>query len=196
MAEVVLFHHVLGRTDGLQAFADKLRASGHTVHLPDLFDGRTFDALEDGMAYARQLGDAVDERADAAVAELPSALVYAGFSLGAASAQRIAQTRPGAAGVVLYDSCISLTAEWSFGPWPEGLPVQIHGMDQDPIFALEGDLDAARELVDHVGPELGELYLYPGDGHLFADPSAPGYDSEAAALATERTLAFLARVVT
>jgi dienelactone hydrolase len=194
MAEVLLFHHVLGCTEGLQAFADELRGAGHTVHLPDLFDGRTFGTIDEGIAYARQLGDAVDERADAAASELSTDLVYGGFSMGAASAQRIAQTRPGARGVLLYDACISITGEWSFGPWPDGLPVQIHGMDRDPFFALEGDIDAARALVEHVGPDLGELHVYPGDGHLFADRSAPGYDAAAAALATERTLAFLDRV--
>jgi dienelactone hydrolase len=72
--------------------------------------------------------------------------------------------------------------------------VQIHGMDKDPYFAQEGDLDAARELVETIGPELGELFTYPGDQHLFADSSLPSYDADAAALVIQRSRAFLERV--
>jgi dienelactone hydrolase len=195
MAEVVLFHHVQGVTDGVRAFADELRAGGHVVHTPDLFEGARPATLEEGIAHAQGIGEAViGERADRAVADLPAGLVFAGFSLGAASAQRLAQTRPGARGALLYDSCIPLTGPWAFGPWPAGVAVQIHGMDKDPIFALEGDLDAARDLVETVGPELGELFLYPGDRHLFADSSLPTYDAEAAALVVQRSRDFLDRV--
>jgi len=195
MAEVVLFHHVQGLTDGMRAFADELRAGGHTVHTPDLFDGELPATVKEGIAHVQSIGDEVlGERADRVVAELPEGLVYAGFSWGAAAAQRLAQTRPGARGALLYESCISVTGPWSFGPWPDGVPVQIHGMDSDPIFALEGDLDAARELVQTVGPELAELFVYPGDGHLFADSSLPSYDAEAAALVVRRSRDFLDRV--
>jgi dienelactone hydrolase len=195
MAEVVLFHHVQGLTDGVRAFAEDLRADGHTVHTPDLFDGERPATIEDGMALTKRIGDAVlDERADRFVADLPDGLVYSGFSFGVAPAQRFAQTRPGARGALLYESCIPITGEWAFGPWPEGVPVQIHGMDKDPFFALEGDIDAARELVETVGPELAELFVYPGDRHLFADSSLPSYDPGAAALVVQRSLAFLDRV--
>ncbi len=195
MAEVVLFHHVQGLTDGVRAFADELSAGGHTVHTPDLFDGQRPATIDDGIAFTQSIGDEVlGERADRAVAGLPEGLVYAGFSYGVMLAQRLAQTRPGARGALLYDSCIPVTGEWAFGPWPAGVPVQIHGMDKDPIFALEGDLDAARELVETVGPELAELFLYPGDRHLFADSSLPSYDAEAAALVVRRSRDFLDRV--
>jgi dienelactone hydrolase len=188
MAEVVLFHHALGLTPGVLAFADELRSAGHIVHTPDLFDGRTFAAIPDGMAYAEQIGfpDTVLQRGDAAVEGLPAALVYAGFSLGVLPAQKLAQTRPGARGALLFYSCVPTTA---FGSWPEGLPVQVHGMDADPIFIGEGDVDAARDLVDHT--EDAELYLYRGDQHYFADSSLPSYDPDAAALLTQRVLGFL-----
>jgi dienelactone hydrolase len=75
------------------------------------------------------------------------------------------------------------------GPWPEGVPVQIHGMEADPFFAEDGDLDAARELVATT-PEA-ELFTYPGDQHLFADSGLPSYDRAAEMLLTERVLAFL-----
>jgi dienelactone hydrolase len=192
MAEVVLFHHVQGLTDGIRAFADQLRAGGHTVHTPDLFEGERPASIDDGVAHTRTVGgDVLDKRADQAVADLPEGLVYAGFSFGAATAQRLAQTRPGARGALLYESCIPLTGDWAFGPWPDGVPVQIHGMDQDPFFALEGDIDAARALVETVGPELGELFVYPGDKHLFSDSSLPSYDPDAAALVVQRSRKFL-----
>ena len=195
MTEVALFHHVQGLTDGVNAFADQLRAGGHSVHTPDLFDGERPATVDDGIAYVRSIGDEVlGERADRVVADLPDGLVYAGFSWGAGTAQRLAQTRSGARGALLYESCIPITGEWAFGPWPAGVPVQIHGMDKDPIFALEGDLDAARELVETVGSEVGELFVYPGDGHLFMDSSLPSYDADATALVVQRSLAFLDRV--
>jgi dienelactone hydrolase len=193
MAEIVLFHHVLGLTPGVVALADDWRAAGHTVHTPDLYEGRTFDSIEDGLAFARG-PDAPDQDAlaDAVVAELSPELVYAGISAGEMRAQRFAQTRPGARGAILLEACLPLTGEWSFGPWPDGVPVQIHGMDADEFFAAEGDLDAAREIVATVPG--AELFLYPGDGHLFEDRSLPSYDVEATALLTQRTLEFLGRV--
>lgn len=195
MAEVVLFHHVQGLTDGLRAFADQLSAGGHIVHTPDLFDGQRPATIDDGIALTQGIGDEVlGERAERAVAGLPEGLVYAGFSYGVMLAQRFAQTRPGARGALLYEACIPVTGEWAFGPWPAGVPVQIHGMDKDPFFALEGDLDAARELVETVGPDVAELFLYPGDRHLFADSSLPSYDADAADLVVRRSREFLDRV--
>ena len=189
MAEVVLFHHAQGLTPGVVAFADELRGAGHTVHTPDLFDGRTFGSIEEGMRYAEEIGfpDEVIERAARAVEELPAELVYAGFSLGEVPAQKLAQTRPGARGALLFYSCVPVSA---FGSaWPEGVPVQVHGMDADPIFVGEGDIDAARELASQA--EDAELFLYPGDQHYFADSSLSSYDPDAAALLTRRVLDFL-----
>ena len=188
MAEVVLFHHAQGLTPGLVVFADELRRAGHTVHTPDLFDGRTFATIEEGMAYAEHVGfpDKVIEHGVQAVEGLPAGLVYAGFSLGVLPAQKLAQTRPGARGALLFYSCIPVSI---FGSWPDGVPVQVHGMDADPIFVGEGDIDAARELVDRA--EDAELFLYPGDQHYFADGSLPSFDPDAAALLTSRVLDFL-----
>jgi dienelactone hydrolase len=195
MAEVVLFHHVQGLTDGVRAFAEQLRARKHTVHTPDLFDGEQPATIDEGVEHVQALGDEViGERIDRAIADLPEGLVYAGFSFGAGQAQRLAQTRPGARGALLYESCLPISGEWAIGPWPDGVPVQIHGMDQDPFFALEGDIDAARELVSTVGPERGQLFVYPGDRHLFTDSSLPSYDADAAALVAQRSQEFLDRV--
>ncbi|MEA2607021.1 MAG: hypothetical protein QOI00_1778 [Chloroflexota bacterium] len=193
MAEVLLFHHAQGLTAGLVAFADDLRAAGHTVHTPDLFDGRTFASIPEGMAFIEESGfDALRARGVRTADELPNELVYAGFSFGEMIAQQLAQTRPGARGALLFYSCIPITGEWAFGPWPDGVPVQIHGMDADPIFVGEGDIDAAREIVAKV--DDAELFLYPGDQHYFADSSLPSYDPEATALLTRRVLELLDRV--
>jgi dienelactone hydrolase len=189
MAEVVLFHHAQGLTPGVIAFADELRRAGHVVHTPDLFEGRTFGTIEEGMGFAAQIGfpDEVIGRGGRAVEGLPAGLVYAGFSLGVLPAQKLAQTRPGARGALLFYSCVPVSV---FGSaWPEGVPVQVHGMDADPIFVGEGDIDAARELVAQA--QDAELFLYPGDQHYFADSSLPSYDADAAALLVRRVLDFL-----
>jgi dienelactone hydrolase len=195
MAEVVLFHHVQGVTDGVRAFADALAAGGHVVHTPDLFEGERPSSIDEGIALVDRIGHQVlDERADQVVADLPDHLVYAGFSFGSGIAQRLAQTRPGARGALLYEGCRPLTGEWSFGPWPGGVPVQIHGMDADPFFALEGDVDSARQIVDVVGSDLAELFVYPGNGHLFTDSSLSSYDRDATALVLQRSRALLDQV--
>ena len=189
MAEVLLFHHAQGQTPGCHAFADDLRRAGHTVHTPDLFDGRTFDSIDAGLAYVEELGfPAVIERGVRATDDLPTELVYGGFSLGVIPAQKLAQTRPGARGALLFYSCVPAS---EFGDaWPADVPVQIHGMDADPYFVGEGDVDAARAIVEST--KDAELFLYPGDQHYFADSSLPSYRAGAAALLQERVLAFLA----
>ena len=187
MATVILFHHALGLTPGIVAFADELRRAGHSVHTPDLFEGRTFPTLDDGVRYAEEIGfGEVIERGSRSVEQLPKDVVYAGFSLGVLPAQMLAQTRLGARGALLYYSCVPVS---EFGVWPEGLPVQVHGMDADPIFVGEGDVDAARELV--ASTTHGELFLYPGDQHYFLDATLPSYDAGAATLVMQRSLVLL-----
>lgn len=191
MAEVLLFHHALGQTSGFLEFADELRAAGHVVHTPDLFEGNVFSTIDEGVAYAGSLGfGTVLERGVQAAEGLPAALVYAGVSLGVMPAQRLAQTRPGARGAVLIEACVP-TTEFGDG-WPAGVPVQIHGMDADTFFAAEGDFDAARALVAEASPSArAELFVYPGDQHLFADRSLPSFDADAAELLLQRMLEFL-----
>jgi len=189
MTGVLLFHHAQGLTPGVLAFAEELRGAGHTVHTPDLYDGHTFDSLDDGLAYAKQTGFAeVQERGVRAADGLPAELVYAGFSLGAMSAQQLAQTRPGAQGALLFHSCAP-ASEFGSG-WPADVPVQVHAMEADPYFAEDGgDIDAARALV--ASADDAELFLYPGDQHLFADNSLPSYDADAAGLLARRVVDFL-----
>jgi dienelactone hydrolase len=190
MAKVVLFHHVHGLTRGILAFADDLRAAGHTVHTPDLYEGRTFDTLEEGTAHVDEIGfgDFIERGVRAADA-LPADVVYAGFSAGVMPAQKLAQTRPGARGALFLHACAPAS---QFGSaWPDPVPVQIHGMDRDPFFAGEGDIDAARELVEQA--KDAQLFVYSGDQHLFTDSSLTAYDADAAAQVRERVHEFLAR---
>ncbi|MGA7227942.1 MAG: dienelactone hydrolase family protein [Acidimicrobiia bacterium] len=194
MAEVLLFHHVLGLTPGVESFAERLRASGHTVHVPDLFDGQTFATIQEGAAFAGEVGfEALIDRGVGLADDLPAGLVYAGFSMGVLPAQKLAQTRPGARGALLFESCVP-TSEFGDG-WPKGVPVQIHGMDADPFFAGEGDIDAARALVEDARESArAELFVYRGDVHLFTDSSLPSFDAEATASLTQRVLDFLGDV--
>lgn len=193
MAELLLFHHAQGLTPGVRAFADDLREAGHIVHTPDLFDGRTFQSIDEGLTFIGETGfDEMRERGVRVADDLPFELVYAGFSFGVLPAQKLAQTRPEARGALLFHSCLPISGEWAIGPWPDGVPVQVHGMDNDPIFVGEGDIDAAREIVETV--EDAELFLYPGDQHYFADSSLPSYDADATVLLTSRVRAFLDRV--
>jgi dienelactone hydrolase len=188
VAEVLLFHHAQGQTPGFLAFAEGLRAAGHVVHTPELYDGKTFSMLDEGVGYAKQVGFAtIGERGRHAADDLPDELVYAGFSLGVMGAQELAQTRPGAKGALLISAAFPAS---EFGSWPPGVPLQIHMMEADE-WAME-DLPAARELVETI--EAAELFLYDGDRHLFADNSLPDYEEGAAKLLEQRVLSFLDNV--
>jgi dienelactone hydrolase len=187
MATVLLFHHALGLTRGCLAFADEMRAAGHAVHTPDLYDGRTFTVLTEGVAHAEQIGfGTILERGRRAAEGLPADLVYAGFSLGVMPAQMLAQTRPGARGALLLHAAIP-TAEFG-GAWPQGVQLQVHVMEAD----AWGDVEIARHLAATI--EGAELFLYPGDRHLFTDSSLPDYDEHAATLAMRRVLHFLSEL--
>ncbi len=190
MTHVLLIHHIQGLTPGVVAVADALRAAGHDVHTPDLFEGRTFGSIDDGFAHARSVGfDTVRAPALAAADELPPGFVVAGISFGVMAAIQLATHHPGVAGALLYEGFAD-PAE--FGTWPDGLPAQVHGMDEDPFFALEGDLEAARAFA--AGRPEVEVFTYPGAEHLFTDSSLPSSDEGAARLVVERSLDLLGRL--
>jgi len=185
MSDVILFHHVQGLNDDVRAFAEELRAAGHTVHVPDVFEGRTFPTIADGIGHLQEIGfDTILERGRRAVEDLPARVVYIGISLGVMPAQLLAQTRPGARAAVFLQSAVPPAAFET--PWPAGVPAQIHLTEGDPeVLPPNGDLEAARAFA---ATEDGvELFLYPGETHLFWD-----YDDDAAALLKERVLAFVA----
>jgi dienelactone hydrolase len=194
VAEVVLFHSVLGVRTGVTEMAERLRAAGNTVHVPDLYQGRQpFDDYEPAMKHMDEIGEEeMMTRAEAAVAPLPEGLVYAGFSAGGASAENLAGKRAGARGLILFAAGNRL--KW-FGieAWPAGVPVQIHQGTEDPFKEPE-ELAALGDAVRSSGASF-QLFEYPVPGHLFSDPSLPGeYDAEAAELMYSRVLEFLAGI--
>jgi len=188
MAEILFFHHARGLTPGCTSLADRWRAAGHVVHMPDLYEGRTFDDLDSGVAHAKEIGFmTVVERGRQAAEGLPERLVYAGASLGVMPAELLAQTRPGALGALFLHGALPLD-DMADGTWPAGVPLQIHTMEDDDW----GDVDVARQLATRV--EGAEVFLYPGDRHLFTDDSIEEFDPQSAALVFERSLDFLARI--
>ncbi|MCW2676109.1 MAG: hypothetical protein JWR70_1149 [Modestobacter sp.] len=187
MTDVILFHHARGLTDGVQAFAEQLRTAGHRVTVPDLYDGKVFETLEAGVVHAEEVGlEQITAAGVAAAAQMPADSVYAGFSLGVLPAQRLAQTRPGARGVLLYHSGVPTSVFG--GGWPAGVPLQVHLAERDPF----DELDLVQELVQDAGDD-GELFLYPSSAHLFTDSSLTEYDPAIAPQVMERTLQFLDR---
>ncbi len=190
MAEVVFFHSALGLTPGVASFAGRLREAGHVVHTPDLYEGRTFATVDEGVAHAKEIGfGTVLERGRQAAEGLPERLVYSGASLGVMPATLLVQNRPGAVGALFLHGAVPLD-ELGDGSWPAGVPLQIHTMEDDDW----GDVDVARELATTV--DGAEVFLYPGDRHLFTDDSIEEFAPDAAALVFERSLDFLARIDT
>ncbi len=193
MATILLFHHALGQTPGFLGFAEHLRRAGHTVHTPDLYDGLVFDDLDAGVAHAESLTmERLITQGVAAADELapqgsvPPPLAVAGFSLGTLPAQAIAQRRSDVRAALLYHG--GLPSEVFGGAWPQQVAVQIHVMQDDPW----RDVDENQALIDEATD--GELFVYPGDRHLFADPSTPDHDPVAARLLLERSLDLLNRL--
>lgn len=187
MPTVVLFHHAQGLTPGIEHLADRFRAGGHEVIAPDLFEGRTFATLDEGVDYAQGVGfDVIAQRGRDAVEHLSPSLVYAGISLGVVPAQMLTQTREGALGGIFISACLPFE---EFGTWPTDMPVQIHAMTHDAQFKGEGDYKAASQLVDTT--DFAELYLYPGRDHLFADDSLDTFDENITTIMSAKCLEFL-----
>jgi dienelactone hydrolase len=192
MADVVLFHSAQGLRRDVTAWANSLRSAGHEVRTPDLFEGATFERLEDGVAHRDSIGiPELMRRATDAVDGLPSELVYAGFSMGAPPAEILCATRPGARGALLMHGVAPVEA-LGVEAWPSGVPVQVHHAVGD-RWVDASAVEALANLARASGSSI-EVHTYPGDGHLFADPDAPEYDRDSAELMLQRELAFLESV--
>ncbi|PKQ17585.1 MAG: dienelactone hydrolase [Actinobacteria bacterium HGW-Actinobacteria-8] len=191
MTHIVLFHSGLGLTRHVLDFADVLRGDGHDVTTPDLYDGEVFDNLADGVVKRDAIGiQELSRRGAAAVEDLPRDLVYLGFSLGAASAQALAFMRPGALGVVLMHACLP-PGMLGIEAWPGALKAQIHWAEADPWV----DAAAVDALADLAPAGACERFEYPGGAHLFAFDGYEDYDTDAAALMTQRVRTFVAELV-
>lgn len=189
MTEIIVLHHALGLTAGVEAFGNALAVAGHDVVTPDLFDGATFDTVDAGVAHAQTIGfDAIAEIGARAADACGDQIVVVGFSLGVLPAQKIAQQRPGVAAAVLCHSAIPLGF---FGEtWPSGVALQIHAGERDPF--VEEDREAIDQLIG-TAPN-SELHWYDTSAHLVADATSTDYDAPLASLIVTRTLEFLARL--
>lgn len=189
----VLFHSALGRRPAVLDWAGRLRAEGLAVEAPDLYDGHVYDDLEDGMAYGNGLGiPELVRRARVATAHVPGPVLYAGFSGGAAAALAALLARPeSACGALLMHGALPLAA-FDAQQWPTGVPVELHYAEADP-FVDQAAVDALRLDVEAAGGSY-EVFTYPGNAHLFADPGTQEYDRAAAELMWERVSAFAGSV--
>ena len=184
MANVTVFHHALGLTAGIEAFANALAAGGHDVSTPDLFDGATFTSIEAGVAHAETLG--FEKIAEAgAKAVTGDRVVVIGFSLGVLPAQKVAQQRPGVVAAVL---CHSAAPLGFFGDtWPSGVALQTHAGARDPF--VEEDREAIDQLLE--AASVSQAHWYDTEAHLFADATSADFDATLAGQLATRTLEFL-----
>jgi dienelactone hydrolase len=187
--EIVLFHSAYGLRPAVAEFAEALRAEGHTVHTPDLFDGEVFSRLEDGLKKRDSVGiQGLMKKAAVVAAQTPGATVFAGFSLGAAAAFAAGVRLPGTRALVLMHGALDPT-HMGIHSWPKGISVQVHYARGDEWVEEESVL-ALQEAVRASGAGF-ESHQYDCKGHLFADNGLPDYDAASARLMTESVLGFL-----
>ncbi|QOV38955.1 dienelactone hydrolase family protein [Streptomyces ferrugineus] len=184
---IMLFHSTHGLRPAVRQAADRLRAAGHEVWTPDLFEGRTFETVEEGMEFNERIGkDELLKRAVLAAAPYSErGLVYAGFSLGASIAQTLALGDEKARGLLLLHG----TSDIAAGASVDELPVQLHVAEPDP-FETDDWLSAWYLQMGRAGADV-EVYRYAGAGHLYTDPDLPDYDEEAAEATWRVALGFL-----
>ncbi|MFD0310380.1 dienelactone hydrolase family protein [Streptomyces sp. NPDC127119] len=184
---IMLFHSTFGLRPAVRDAADRLRAAGHEVWTPDLFGGRTFETVEEGMAFKDELGkEELLKRAVLAAAPYSErGLVYAGFSLGAATAQTLALGDDKARGLLLLHGTSDIAETASV----DELPVQLHVAEPD-AFEPDDWLTAWYLQMGKAGADV-EIYRYAGAGHLYTDPGLPDYDEEAAEATWRVALGFL-----
>ncbi|MEU1375706.1 dienelactone hydrolase family protein [Streptomyces triculaminicus] len=187
---IVLFHSAYGLRPAVHAAADRLRAAGHEVHVPDLYEGRTVETVEDGMAVKDEIGhEELLRRAVVAAAPLSErGVVYAGFSLGGSIAQNLALNDDKARGLLLLHGTSDIAEDTAV----DELPVQLHVADPDP-FEPHDWLNAWYLRMGRAGADV-EVHRYHGAGHLFTDPELPDYDAEAAEATWRVALGFLEEI--
>ncbi|MFV2121234.1 dienelactone hydrolase family protein [Streptomyces sp. Act-28] len=185
--DIMLFHSVYGLRPAVRAAADRLRAAGHQVHVPDLYGGQTADTVEEGREIKDRIGwdELVRRAVSAAAPHSERGLVYAGFSLGAAFAQTLAVADGKARGLLLLHGTYDVPEDASV----DGLPVQLHVADPDP-FEPDDWLNSWYLEMGRAGADV-EVHRYRGAGHLYTDPDLADHDAEAAERTWATSLAFL-----
>ncbi|WP_329322304.1 dienelactone hydrolase family protein [Streptomyces sp. NBC_01262] len=184
---IVLFHSAYGLRPAVHAAADRLRAAGHVVHVPDLYEGRTTETVEAGMAIKDEIGrDELLMRAVTVSGPLSDqGLVYAGFSLGGSIAQNLALADANARGLLLLHGTSDIADDVT-----TDIPVQLHVADPDP-FESDDWLNAWYLRMRKAGADV-EIHRYRGAGHLYTDPDLHDYDADAAERTWAIALDFLA----
>lgn len=186
MSTILLLHSAMGLRPAVTEFAEALEQRGHTLVVPDYYEGEVFDDADAGIEYRDRVGaKTLFKRILPVVEKLPDDAVLSGFSLGSAFAQTLAATRGQSRGIVLMHSVAA-----PFGRWP-GPPVQVHRYEVDDWIDTD-DLAALRASVEAEGASF-EDFVTPGKGHLFTDVHGPDGDAEATAKTIERIDALLTR---
>jgi dienelactone hydrolase len=185
MAQVVVFHSAYGLRQAEADTAACLRAAGHDVSTPDLYDGRTASTMDAALALMDAVGwEVICARARQALEVVPQTAVLAGFSMGAGVIGSVWDQRRAAAGVVLLHGIAPIPA--SARP---GLPVQVHLAGDDPFAPRQA---VARWQAGATRAGLAaQVFTYPGAGHFYTDPCLADYHPASAGQTWQRVTAFL-----
>lgn len=182
MAQILLLHSALGLRPAVLDFAERLRKQGHDVVAPDFYEGHVFDNEADGVAH-RDAHPHYFETVRVMASAMPAETVFAGFSLGAWFAQRLAAKRPHARAAILLHSAAPPRGAWS------GVPVQVHRYADDPWIDPGNVATLGAAVTASKAPF--EDHITPGTGHLFTDLNGPDADAEATTATLERIGLFL-----
>jgi dienelactone hydrolase len=186
---VILFHSVCGLRPVELAAAEMIRAAGHNVSTPDLYDGVTADTIEQGFELKDDIGwDRICERAKTALVELPASTVLGGFSMSAGVVASVWPGRPKTRGVLLLHAPAEIPGAMHW----DGLRVQLHVAEHD-RFAPADEWTTWQAEAERVGI-AAEVFVYPGAGHFYTDQSLADHQASAARQTWDRVLRFLDEV--
>ena len=194
---IIMIHENRGLNENIKDSSDILARQGYVVLAVDLFGEVTADPNR-----ARELSSAVRNNSEAAIDNMKSAVRYLG-TLDNVNASRIAsigwcfggaqslqlalnsEDQPLAATIIYYGRLVNDTNELSKIKWPV---LGIFG-DQDDSISVDSVKAFGRGL-NETGV-TNEIYIYPGVGHAFANPSNDNYAPAETADAWRKTLDFL-----
>lgn len=199
---VVMVHEWWGLNDNIKEMADELAGEGYVVLGADLYNGE----VATDPNRARELSSSVRENPQQAITNLQSAVQYLaslpnvngsriaalGWCFGGGQSLQLAlnsEHHPLAATVIYYGNLVNDTSELSKIKWPV---LGIFG-DQDNSIPVDSVRAFGRGL-NETGV-TNEIYIYPGVGHAFANPSGDNYAPQETTDAWQKTLTFLDKYV-
>jgi carboxymethylenebutenolidase len=195
---VIMIHEWWGVNDNIKEMADELASEGYVVLAADLYNGE----VATDPNRARELSSSVRENPQQAITNLQSAVQYLaslpnvngsriaslGWCFGGGQSLQLAlnsEQHPLAATVIYYGNLVNDTNELSKIKWPV---LGIFG-DQDNSIPVDSVRAFGRGL-NETGV-TNEIYIYPGVGHAFANPSGDNYAPQETTDAWQKTLTFL-----